>query len=148
MAILELLEFIGKQNIAEDIEPDKLAILGMRVKRQFDEDWGSMKDWMEGVDQGMKLMKQEFHPKSTPWDGASNFKSPLLTEASIAFGDKASLEILRARNLVKADIIGRDKEGKKKESITQPVRDLPTWLAAISIQAVCSAVAALKSCCH
>lgn len=115
MPIKELLEFIGKENIAEDIDKDKLAILGMRVKRQFTEDWGSMQEWMEGVDQGAKLMKQEFHPKSTPWDGASNFKTPLLSAASIAFGDKASLEILRARNLVKADIIGRDKDGEKQE---------------------------------
>jgi hypothetical protein len=115
MAIRELLEFVGKQNIAEDIDSEKLAMLGIRVKRQFTEDWESMSDWMEGVDEGTKLMKQEFRPKSTPWDGASNFKTPMLSEASIAFGDKASLEILRARNLVKADIIGRDNTGQKKE---------------------------------
>jgi chaperonin GroES len=115
MAIKDLLELIGKQNIAEDIEQDELDILGMRVKRQFDEDWTSMSDWIEGVDEGSKLLKQEFRPKSTPWEGASNFKSPLLSEASIAFGDKASLEILRARNLVKADIIGKDNSGEKKK---------------------------------
>jgi hypothetical protein len=69
---------------------------------------------MESVKEGLELMKQEFKPKSTPWDGASNFKSPMLSEASIAFGDKASLEILRSRNLVKADVIGKDKSGDKK----------------------------------
>jgi len=120
MAIKELLEFIGKQNIVEDLlkeegGKEKLSVLGARVKTQFDEDWGSMAEWMEGVEEGMKLIKQEFKPKSTPWDGASNFKSPLLSEASIAFGDKSSLEILRARNLVKADIIGRDTSGQKRE---------------------------------
>ncbi len=115
MAIKELLDFVGKQNIAEDIPEDKLTLLGERVRRQFDEDWGSMDEWMESVDKGIKLMKQEFNTKSTPWDGASNFKTPLLSEASIAFGDKASLEILRARNLVKADVIGKDKQGTKKE---------------------------------
>ena len=115
MAIKELLDFVGKQNIAEDIPEDKLAALGERVRRQFDEDWGSMHDWMDSVDKGVKLMKQEFHTKSTPWDGASNFKTPLLSEASIAFGDKASLEILRSRNLVKADVIGKDNTGEKKK---------------------------------
>ena len=115
MAIKELLDFIGKENIADLIDDDDKAILGERVKRQFDEDWASMKDWMEAVDEGTELLKQEFHTKSTPWDGASNFKSPLLSEASIVFGDKASLEILRPRNLVKADIIGKDKNGQKKE---------------------------------
>lgn len=115
MAIKELLEFIGKQNIAEDLDKDVLAQLGERVKRQFGEDWSSMQDWMESVEQGVELMRQEFHSKSAPWEGASNFKSPMLTEASISFGDKSSLEILRARNLVKADIIGRDTQGEKKE---------------------------------
>jgi hypothetical protein len=120
MAIKDLFEFIGKQNIAEDIQKmdggqDILDQLGMRVKRQFDEDWASMDDWMNAVDEGVKLMKQEFKTKSTPWDGASNFKSPLLSEASIAFGDKASLELLRARNLVKTDIIGKDNTGEKKK---------------------------------
>jgi len=115
MPIKELLEFVGKQNIADDIDKDKLAVIGERIRRQFDEDWGSMQDWSDTVDQGIKLMKQEFNTKSTPWDGASNFKSPILSEAGISFGDKAKLEILRARNLVKADIIGRDKKGQKKE---------------------------------
>lgn len=115
MAIKDLLEFIGKQNIAEDIPEEKLAIIGERVRRQFDEDWGSMQEWMDVVDKGVALMKQEFNTKSTPWDGASNFKSPILSEASIAFGDKSSLEILRARNLVKADMIGRDRTGEKKK---------------------------------
>lgn len=115
MPIKELLEFIGKQNIAEDIPEDKLAAIGERVRRQFDEDWGSMHEWMDVVDKGVALMKQEFNTKSTPWDGASNFKSPILSEASIAFGDKSSLEILRARNLVKADMIGKDRTGEKKK---------------------------------
>lgn len=115
MAIKDLLEFVGKQNVAEDLEQNKLSDIGERVRRQFDEDWGSMQSWMDSVDNGVKLMKQEFHAKSTPWDGASNFKSPILTEASISFGDKSSLEILRARNLVKADVIGKDREGKKRE---------------------------------
>jgi len=120
MAIEDILEFTGKQNIADEIletEDGKqiLADLGKEVARRFDEDWQSMQDWMNSVDQGVKLMKQEFNSKSTPWDGASNFKSPILSEASISFGDKAVLEILRPRNLVKADIIGRDVGGEKKE---------------------------------
>jgi len=120
MAIKDIIEFIGQENIADDIlesenGKQKLADLGQEVKRRFDEDWQSMQEWMEAVDQSVKLMKQEFNTKSTPWDGASNFKSPILSEASISFGDKAVLEILRPRNLVKADIIGKDLQGQKKE---------------------------------
>ncbi len=115
MAIKDLLEFVGQQNIADLLSDDQLSELGERVRRQFDEDWGSMHEWMDAVDKGIKLTKQEFNTKSHPWEGASNFKTPLLSEASISFGDKSSLEILRTRDLVKADIIGRDKTGEKKE---------------------------------
>lgn len=120
MAIKDLFEFIGQQNIAEIIlkREDGQKVLddiGERVKRQFTEDLDSMEEWMDVVDKGIKLTKQEFNTKSTPWDGASNFKSPILSEASISFGDKATLELFRSKNLVKADIIGRDTGGEKKE---------------------------------
>ena len=120
MAIKDLFEFIGQQNIAEiilkrDDGQDVLDEIGQRVKRQFTEDLDSMEEWMDVVDKGIALTKQEFKTKSSPWDGASNFKSPILSEASISFGDKATLELFRSKNLVKADIIGRDTGGQKKE---------------------------------
>lgn len=116
----KLLGFIGAENIVEellDMEGGEqlLTDIGSDVKRRFDEDLDSMEDWINCIEKGLDLMKQEFQPKSTPWEGASNFKSPMLSEAGITFGDKASLELLRARNLVKADIVGRDKDGQKKE---------------------------------
>jgi len=137
MPVKELLEHIGKNNIADDIDKDILSTLGERVCRNFQEDWDSMDHWMEAVDEGVKLMKQEFRPKSTPWQGASNFKSPILSEASISFGDKSKLEILRARNLVKADIIGKDLNGEKKkvsERVTEAMNyqvnyEMPNWRA-------------------
>jgi len=80
-------------------------------------------------------MKQEFKTKSIPWEGASNFKSPLLSQASIQFGDRASLELLRSKNLVKADIIGKDPEGAKRklsERVTEAMNyqvnyQMPDW---------------------
>lgn len=117
MSINKLLDFIGKQNIAEEIPDDKLEDIGRRVKETYDLDWQSMKDWCEQVDNGLNLMKQEYYTKSHPWEGASNFKSPLLSESAIAFGDKASLEILRAKNLVKADVIGNDSSPASEEEM-------------------------------
>lgn len=115
MSLSKLLSLIDEPNIAESLDEDELKDLGQRVKERFDEDWDSMSEWRDMVDEGLKLMKQEFKGRSKPWEGASNFKSPLLTEASIAFGDKAGLEIMRSRNLMKTDIIGRDPQGEKKK---------------------------------
>lgn len=125
MSIQQLVDQIDVVNIAEDLDEEVLRTLGSDVITRFDQDWGSMKDWREAVDFGLELVKQELHPKSTPWQGAANFKSPILTEAALAFGDRASLELLRARDLVKADVIGKDDDqGTKKNRAERVMEDM------------------------
>lgn len=111
MSIKQLRDFVGQTNIAEDLKKEDLLKIGERVSRQFKEDDESMEDWKEAVEQGLKLMKQEFKSES----GKSNYKDPILTEASIAFGDKATLELLRHKDLVSTEVIGNDLDGTKKE---------------------------------
>jgi hypothetical protein len=113
LSINFLLGQIGKLNLADDLTEDQLTAIGSRCKRQYDEDYASMTDWIEGNVRGIELMRQEYAGKSFPWEGASNYKDPKLTEAATLFGDKASLELLRAKDLLSADVIGRDKDGKK-----------------------------------
>lgn len=115
MSIRQLVDQIQSLNIAEDLDEETLIALGKRVKETYERDWESMKDWREDVEEGIKLMKQEYKPKTTPWQGASNYKDPLINEASIRFGDKATLEILKPKDLVSASVIGRDPDGQKKE---------------------------------
>lgn len=114
MSISQLTSYIGQPNIAEDLDDEVLLKIANRVKRQFDEDLESMQDWINQVEKGIDLMRQEWKPKSTPWDGASNYKDPLLTEASVKFGDKAVLELLRGKDLVSSDVIGPDPQMQKK----------------------------------
>jgi len=115
MSIKRLISNIGKVNLAEGVDETTLNTIGARVKRMYEADFESMSDWINGVEKGIELMRQEYSGKSYPWEGASNYKDPILTEASTVFGDKASLELLRAKDLVSAEIIGRDPDGKKKE---------------------------------
>jgi chaperonin GroES len=114
VSIKFLLDQIGKINLADDLSEEQLVAIGSRCKRQYDEDLASMTDWIEGNTKGIELMRQEYAGKSFPWEGASNYKDPKLTEAATLFGDKASLELLRAKDLVSSAIIGRDPEKKKK----------------------------------
>lgn len=114
MSIKSLIDNIGSVNLAEDMDESLLTTVGSRVKRQYEEDVASMSDWMTAVEKGIELMKQEYSGKSYPWEGASNYKDPILTEASTVFGDKASLELLRSKDLVSAAVIGRDPTGEKK----------------------------------
>jgi chaperonin GroES len=114
MSVSKLTKWIETLNIAEDLDDSQLSALAARVQRQYDEDLESMSGWIEDVTQGIKLMRQEYKPKSSPWQGASNYKDPILTEASIKFGDKATLELLRPKDLVGTQTIGRDPDGQKK----------------------------------
>jgi len=113
MSVTKLINYIDQKNIAEELDAVTLTDMGARVKRQYTEDLASMEDWIASVDHGIKLMKPEWAPKSTPWQNASNYKDPILTEASVKFGDKASLELLRGPDLVSASVIGRDPDGTK-----------------------------------
>ena len=116
MSVKQLVEQIDSLNIAEDLDNEVLTDIGNKVYRQFQEDYESMDEWLEGVEFGLDLMRQEHEGKSTPWDGASNYKDPLLHQASIQFGDRASLELLRSKDLIAAEIVGKDPEGTKKAS--------------------------------
>lgn len=131
MAIKELIEFIGNVNIADDLSEDKLMKIGQDVVDRFTEDLGTMDDWMKAVEKGQELVKQELHSRSTPWPGASNFKSSLMTEASLAFGNRASLELLRQKNLVKSDVIGGRSQAK---GISRDQGDVDDALAQIEQQ--------------
>ena len=117
MSIKALIDSIDEVNLAEKLDKQTLTKMGERVKRQYEEDLDSMESWLESVREGIDLMEVEWHTKSTPWEGASNYKDPLLTEAAITFGDKASLELLQKKDLISADIIGADPEGQKKARI-------------------------------
>jgi hypothetical protein len=114
MSIKRLIANIGKVNLADDLDESLLVTIGSRVKRQYDEDLASMEEWMQCVKHGIELMRQEYQGRSYPWEGASNYKDPILTEAATVFGDKASLELLRSKDLVASEVIGRDPQGLKK----------------------------------
>lgn len=103
----------NKANIAGLIAPETLDALGGAVIEGWDVDRGSMADWLDDVRVGKKLVKQEKSAKSEPFEGASNFKSPSLTNAALKFGDRAATELLRQSDVVKTAVIGKDEGGKK-----------------------------------
>ncbi len=102
-----------KANIADMFSQDELAKVGENVVNGYQADLESMIDWSTYVENGMELVKQELAAKSTPWEGASNFKSPILMQAALKFSDRASTELLRQEDIVKTAIIGKDESGEK-----------------------------------
>ena len=107
---MKILEYIDLPNIAEKLDEKKLLKIAQKVIEEYGEDRDSMSDWSKSIDRGMKLAKPAMESKSFPWEGASNYKSPLIYEAVISFGDRATTEILHEKNLVRGCITGKDTE--------------------------------------
>ncbi len=107
--------FIPLPNIADMFDEDTLLAVGRQVKNGYEADLDSMVEWSELVDFGLKLVEQETNSKSTPWDGAANFKSPELMKAALKFSDRAASELLRNYEVVKTKVIGADPDDLKFE---------------------------------
>ena len=119
VAIKKLLELMTNPNIALDIEDEtELQVIGDDVVAGYGVDWDSMAQWREDVDEGLKLIKPATKGRADgPWEGSANFKTPILNEARIKFGDRASQELLKGSDLVKAEVVGKDPDGLKADRI-------------------------------
>lgn len=104
----QLLSYIDNPNIAEDISEERLRKIGEKVCEDYGKDRDSMSEWAKAVDRGMRIARPADGPKSFPWDGASNYKSSLIYEAVISFGDRVSSEILSEKSLVKGCLTGAE----------------------------------------
>ena len=126
-----LISFIGKDNIVDDIldredGENTLRLLGQQVIETAQRDHDSMCEWPDMVEQGQDIARQDTTAKSEPWEGASNYKDPVILEAAITFGDRATTELLRGRNLFKVDIVGKDATGAKKAA-SERVAEFMNW---------------------
>jgi len=131
VAIKKLLELMTNMNIAEDINAkesgeSELMSIGNEVKEGQGADWDSMEDWRADIEMGLELIKPSNGPRSEPWEGAANFKSPILMEARLKFGDRASQELLKGNDIVKASVVGKDPEDDKADRIER-VQTVINW---------------------
>lgn len=128
MSIKSIVNYIGRLNIADDLDKDKLNLIAEGVIERANQDLASMKDWSECVKEGRELNKPEFKPKDTPWPNAANFKSTILAEAANNFGNRFAIEIMRLKKLVDFEIIGidtiKDVIDKKSSEISKWKQDL------------------------
>lgn len=100
----QLLDWINSPNIAADLDKDILEKVGEKVVEDYQKDKSSMADWIEGIEDGLKTSKLTGDGKSFPWEDASNYKTPMIHRAVWQFGDRATIELLTNKNLVRASV--------------------------------------------
>lgn len=107
---------IDAENIAKNLDEDKLTKIGVDAKKGFDSDEASRKEWLENTKEWLKIAKQVRETKNFPWPNASNIKYPLISTAALQFSARAYPTLIpNDGNIVKLKVIGADPDGKKQE---------------------------------
>jgi len=107
-------DLVDVANIAESLDSTLLQKIGSSVHEDYSEDENSRDGWKESYEQAMKIAMQVREQKSSPWQGASNVKYPLLTIACLQFHARAYPALIPGSNIVQGKVIGRDELGVKK----------------------------------
>ncbi len=103
-----IIELMGMDNIADDLEENELRDIGEKVIEEYEEDEESRREWLETNQEALKLARQCREAKTFPWTGASNVKYPLIGQAAMNFNARAYPEIVQGDKIVKAKVIGND----------------------------------------
>ena len=115
MAFEYLIENINNMNLAEGMDAEKLAHITSKVITGFQIDDASRTEWKEQTEEGIKVAEQIVEMKTYPWPGASNVKFPLIAISAIQFAARAYPSIVQGDKVVKAQVIGEDRDGKKAD---------------------------------
>ena len=109
-----LIDNIDVVNLCDKIDEQTIASIGRRAITGYDTDCLSRKEWEEKTEAGLKVAKQITDHKSFPWSGAANVKFPLIATASIQFAARSYPQIVNGPDIVRAEILGDDKNGEKE----------------------------------
>jgi chaperonin GroES len=112
---LKLERILGSMNVADLLSDGKLEEISQQVVDGVEADEQSRQEWLDLTDKAMDIAQQVFTMKSEPFEGASNIKFPLITQAVLEFGSRTFAEIVRGDRIAKFGIIGRDPAGTKAQ---------------------------------
>jgi len=119
-----LKKYEALDNIAPELDEEFLEQLGSDVCDNFEDDLSSRSDWEENYQDAMKLASQMVEEKSFPWDGASNMKYPILTEAAIQFNARSYPALVPNDSVVKSRVVGFDPTGQKSDAAIRVSRHM------------------------
>jgi chaperonin GroES len=108
-------KIMAATNAAEMIKKEDLAEIGEAVVEDFLTDDKTRDGWKAQYIGATKLALQIAERKTTPWEGASNVKFPLLTVAALQFHSRAYPALVEYPELVKCRVIGDDPDGSKTD---------------------------------
>lgn len=107
-------------NLAEGMDDSVLATLAGDLIEEYEGDVSARKEWLQTYIDGLELLGLKIEKRTEPWSGACGVFHPLLSEALVKFQAETIMETFPAAGPVKAKIIGKETDGKKRaaENVT------------------------------
>lgn len=118
MSVKKITDLVDKNpdNVADALDDDTLVSIAKEAIEGYNSDEQSREQYVERIDEGIKLATQVIEHKSHPWQGAANVKYPLVTEGALRFSAEAYPALVDSFQPVKARVIGEDPDGAKNDS--------------------------------
>lgn len=121
---------LSEANLADSLDEDVLNKIGEEVVQGFHTDQDSRQEWLDRVEEDIKLATQVFEHKTYPWVGAANVKFPLLSTAALQFAARAYPALVPGPELVqglvkKPDV---DRHSESPRRAYRPAYVLPTYV--------------------
>lgn len=111
---LDLQELARPDNLDRLMSREQSEWIARRCLDGYERDKASRAGWEAANREAMDLALQVTKKKTTPWDGASNVRFPLLTVATLQFAARAYSALVRSPEPVKCRVIGEDPQGQKR----------------------------------
>lgn len=113
-------------NVAEGLGDDALKDVSRTCNDGYEADVGSREEYIERIDDGIRLATQVIEEKSYPWPGSANVKYPLITEGAMRFSAEAYPKLIPGLRPVKGQVIGQDPDGMKHDSAQRVAKHM-SW---------------------
>ncbi len=110
---LNLEQIQDADNLADLLHEDDVKEIGRNVVKAYEIDKQSRVGWEKRMKSATDLALQLVESKSYPWPNAANVKFPLLTIAALQFQSRAYPALVKAPDLVKFRVQGKDEGGIK-----------------------------------
>lgn len=101
------------ENLVPMLEEAKADEIARKVAENYRIDLDSMQEWRDRMQKAIDLAMLVKDTKSYPFEGASNIKFPLVTQAALQFNARAYPALCPASDVVKAKVWGEDRNGEK-----------------------------------
>lgn len=105
----------NRKNVAAKLDAKTLADIGRTVVADFDIDKSTRAEWETKTEKALKLALQVVESKSTPWEGCSNIKFPLLSIAALQFSSRVYPALIQGTEIVKMRVVGDDPGSEKAD---------------------------------